>query len=88
LVCHATRRDGLLEVLMDFNFSEEDEKFRREFRSWLEQNIPRDWRDDSELADPIPRPNLKNAARGIAPSTTRAGCASTGPKNLAGAAQR
>src|SRR5260370_39267910 len=52
LVDHATRRHGLLEVLMDFNFSEEDEKFRREFRSWLEQNIPRDWRDDSELADP------------------------------------
>src|SRR5215470_5443604 len=37
---------------MDFQFSEEDEAFRREFRSWLEQNLPRDWRDDSELADP------------------------------------
>ena len=34
---------------MDFKFSEEDEKFRHEFRSWLEQNIPRDWRGDSEL---------------------------------------
>ena len=37
---------------MDFSFSEEDEAFRREFRSWLEKNVPRDWRDDSELADP------------------------------------
>src|ERR1700722_10166365 len=34
---------------MDFKFSAEDEKFRLEFRSWLEQNLPRDWRDDSEL---------------------------------------
>ena len=37
---------------MDFKFSEQDEAFRAEFRSWLEKNIPRDWRDDSELADP------------------------------------
>jgi alkylation response protein AidB-like acyl-CoA dehydrogenase len=35
--------------VMDFNFSEEDEAFRREFRGWLETNLPRDWRDDSEL---------------------------------------
>jgi alkylation response protein AidB-like acyl-CoA dehydrogenase len=34
---------------MDFKFSEEDETFRLEFRSWLEENIPRDWRGDSEL---------------------------------------
>ena len=34
---------------MDFKYSEEDEKFRHEFRAWLEQNIPRDWRGDSEL---------------------------------------
>ena len=34
---------------MDFKFSEEDENFRHEFRSWLEQNLPRDWRGDSEL---------------------------------------
>jgi alkylation response protein AidB-like acyl-CoA dehydrogenase len=37
---------------MDFNFSEADETFRREFRSWLDQNIPRDWRSDSEHSDP------------------------------------
>jgi len=37
---------------MDFKYSEEDEVFRAEFRSWLESNIPRDWRDDGELADP------------------------------------
>ncbi len=37
---------------MDFKYSEEDEGFRAEFRSWLEANIPRDWRDDGELADP------------------------------------
>ena len=37
---------------MDFKFSEEDETFRPEFRSWLEANLPRDWRDDGELADP------------------------------------
>jgi alkylation response protein AidB-like acyl-CoA dehydrogenase len=37
---------------MDFKFNAKDEAFRREFRSWLEKNIPRDWRDDSELADP------------------------------------
>ena len=36
---------------MDFKFSPEDEAFRQEFRSWLEHNIPRDWRDD-ELHDP------------------------------------
>src|ERR1700683_2516105 len=34
---------------MDFKYSEEDEKFRGEFRGWLEQNLPRDWRGDSEL---------------------------------------
>jgi len=34
---------------MDFKYSEEDEKFRHLFRSWLEQNLPRDWRGDSEL---------------------------------------
>jgi alkylation response protein AidB-like acyl-CoA dehydrogenase len=37
---------------MDFKYSEEDEAFRAEFRSWLESNMPRDWRDDGELADP------------------------------------
>ena len=37
---------------MDFKYSEEDEIFRAEFRSWLEANMPRDWRDDGELADP------------------------------------
>ena len=37
---------------MDFKYSEEDEVFRAEFRSWLEANMPRDWRDDGELADP------------------------------------
>jgi alkylation response protein AidB-like acyl-CoA dehydrogenase len=37
---------------MDFKYSEEDEAFRAEFRSWLEANMPRDWRDDGELADP------------------------------------
>ena len=36
---------------MDFKFSPEDEAFRQEFRSWLEHNIPRDWRND-ELHDP------------------------------------
>jgi alkylation response protein AidB-like acyl-CoA dehydrogenase len=37
---------------MDFKYSEEDETFRSEFRKWLEANVPRDWRDDDELADP------------------------------------
>ncbi len=37
---------------MDFKYSDEDEAFRREFREWLEANMPRDWRDDGELADP------------------------------------
>jgi alkylation response protein AidB-like acyl-CoA dehydrogenase len=37
---------------MDFKYSEEDEAFRGEFRAWLEVNVPRDWRDDGELADP------------------------------------
>ena len=36
---------------MDFKFSPEDEAFRQECRSWLEHNIPRDWRED-ELHDP------------------------------------
>ncbi len=37
---------------MDFKFSSQDEAFRQEFRSWLEKNIPHDWRDDEELHDP------------------------------------
>ena len=37
---------------MDFKYSEEDDAFRADFRSWLEANMPRDWRDDGELADP------------------------------------
>lgn len=37
---------------MDFKYSDEDEAFRYELRSWLEANVPRDWRDDGELADP------------------------------------
>jgi alkylation response protein AidB-like acyl-CoA dehydrogenase len=37
---------------MDFSFSNEDEAFRREFRSWLEQNMPRDMHGDREPADP------------------------------------
>ncbi len=37
---------------MDFSFSPQEETFRQEFRSWLEANIPRDWRDDGELHDP------------------------------------
>ena len=37
---------------MDFKFSSQDEAFRQEFRSWLEKNIPHDWRDDQELHDP------------------------------------
>jgi alkylation response protein AidB-like acyl-CoA dehydrogenase len=37
---------------MDFKYSEEDEAFRSEFRKWLEANVPPDWRDDDELADP------------------------------------
>jgi alkylation response protein AidB-like acyl-CoA dehydrogenase len=37
---------------MDFKFSEQDEAFRREFRQWLDANLPRDWRDDGELHDP------------------------------------
>ncbi len=40
---------------MDFKFSPEDEAFRQECRSWLEHNIPRDWRDDEELHDPDTR---------------------------------
>jgi alkylation response protein AidB-like acyl-CoA dehydrogenase len=37
---------------MDFKYSVKDEVFRSEFRAWLEANVPRDWRDDGELADP------------------------------------
>ena len=37
---------------MDFKFSEEDEALRRDFRAWLEQNLPRDWHDEGELHDP------------------------------------
>jgi alkylation response protein AidB-like acyl-CoA dehydrogenase len=37
---------------MDFKYSDEDEAFRHEFRGWLVANMPRDWRDDGELADP------------------------------------
>ncbi len=36
---------------MDFKFSEQDEAFRKEFRSWLEKNLPRDWRDEGEQRD-------------------------------------
>jgi len=34
---------------MDFKFSEDDEKFRHDFRSWLEANVPRDSHGDNEL---------------------------------------
>src|SRR5438876_5539453 len=37
---------------MDFKFSEADEAFRMEIRRWLEQNVPKDWRDDGEMSDP------------------------------------
>lgn len=37
---------------MDFKYSDQDEAFRLEFRGWLEQNMPHDWRDDGEMADP------------------------------------
>jgi alkylation response protein AidB-like acyl-CoA dehydrogenase len=37
---------------MDFKFSEADEAFRRDFRNWLEKNLPRDWHDSGELHDP------------------------------------
>src|ERR1700719_2785596 len=37
---------------MDFKFNEEDEALRRDFRSWLEKNLPRDWHDEGELHDP------------------------------------
>ncbi len=28
---------------MDFHFSPEEEAFRQELRTWLEQNVPTDW---------------------------------------------
>jgi alkylation response protein AidB-like acyl-CoA dehydrogenase len=37
---------------MDFKYSEDDEAFRMELRGWLENNVPRDWRDDGEMSDP------------------------------------
>jgi alkylation response protein AidB-like acyl-CoA dehydrogenase len=37
---------------VDFKYSDQDEAFRLEFRGWLEQNMPHDWRDDGEMADP------------------------------------
>ena len=36
---------------MDFKFSEADDTFRHDFRSWLEKNLPRDWRDEGEERD-------------------------------------
>jgi alkylation response protein AidB-like acyl-CoA dehydrogenase len=36
---------------MDFKFSEEDEAFRQEFRKWLAENLPRDWRNEGEERD-------------------------------------
>ncbi|HKD66266.1 MAG TPA: acyl-CoA dehydrogenase family protein [Candidatus Binataceae bacterium] len=36
---------------MDFKFGEQEESFRQEFRSWLENNLPRDWRDEGEERD-------------------------------------
>src|SRR6202158_5245564 len=37
---------------MDFKFNEEDEALRRDFRSLLEKNLPRDWHDEGEMHDP------------------------------------
>lgn len=37
---------------MDFKFSADDEVFRNEFRTWLTENIPGDWRNEDELSDP------------------------------------
>jgi len=31
---------------MDFNYSPEDEAFRKEVREWLEENLPQEWRRD------------------------------------------
>src|ERR1700733_10808076 len=37
------------ERAMDFKYREEEERFRHDFRSWLETNLPRVWRGDNEL---------------------------------------
>jgi alkylation response protein AidB-like acyl-CoA dehydrogenase len=55
-----THRNG---VSMDFKFSEADEAFRREFRNWLEQNLPRDWHDEGELHDPDTREEFERRRR-------------------------
>ncbi|MGH7935078.1 MAG: acyl-CoA dehydrogenase [Candidatus Binataceae bacterium] len=34
---------------MDFNYSEEAEAFRRDFRAWLEVNVPSEWHQRNEL---------------------------------------
>ena len=74
---------------MDFKYSEEDEAFRHELRNWLEANVPKDWRDDGELADPDTKTELRaGVADGIASSTTPAGCVSIGPKSMAVAGRR
>jgi alkylation response protein AidB-like acyl-CoA dehydrogenase len=38
---------------MDFKFSADDEAFRREFRGWLEANLPRDQRSEQEVAEEV-----------------------------------
>src|SRR4030067_3674423 len=37
-VCRGTK-----EVGMDFRFSQEEEAFRQELRTWLDQNVPANW---------------------------------------------
>ena len=48
---------------MDFKFSDEDEALRREFRAWLEENLPRDWHDEGELHDPETRDEFERRRR-------------------------
>ncbi|MGH7277163.1 MAG: acyl-CoA dehydrogenase family protein [Candidatus Rokuibacteriota bacterium] len=48
---------------MDFTLTPEQEVFRREVRSWLEQNIPREWTRRVMASSEVPRPEAYDFLR-------------------------
>ena len=66
----------------DYQYSEEQETFRREVRAWLEENVPDD------MAEPVDRNDLTDEQYAFARDWTggwlkRAGCRQPCPRSTA-----
>jgi alkylation response protein AidB-like acyl-CoA dehydrogenase len=48
---------------MDFTLTPEQESFRDQVRSWLKENIPRDWADRLAASSDVPRPEAYDLLR-------------------------